>query len=235
MIRTFFKKKPKLIPISKAKIELVSLHIPKTAGTSFRNILNLNYGAKSVAQFDIIVENDTVYYQLFGNRMDEPLVPEDTRVLHGHFEYYRLIDLCPSLSTVPTITWLRHPVKRVISNYTYLNAIFESLIADDSLALSLYPRLKNNLLEFASREYEQNRMTKFCKGLDIQKAFFVGIVENYEKDLIDLGIKLNWSYKDNIQDNITTKKKEIYSEDIYSIIEGFNGLDMQLYNSVKNK
>lgn len=35
------------------QLELVSLHIPKTAGTSFRNILKDVYGASHVARLDI--------------------------------------------------------------------------------------------------------------------------------------------------------------------------------------
>ena len=34
-------------------IELVSIHIPKTAGTSFRNVLKSAYSRKSVVRFDI--------------------------------------------------------------------------------------------------------------------------------------------------------------------------------------
>ena len=37
----------------KNKVELVSLHIPKTCGTSFRNTLKAVYGIKSVKRLDI--------------------------------------------------------------------------------------------------------------------------------------------------------------------------------------
>lgn len=226
------RKKLSLIPLDKANIQLVSLHIPKTAGTSFREILIKNYGQDAVAQFDIIHENNVTKFQLFGKEISTPMVPKNTKVLHGHFEYHRLLVNCPQLKQVPVITWLRDPVNRVVSNYQYLNSVFEESIKENKLATSLYPRLQNSLQEFASREYEQNRMSKFCKGLDLSTAFFVGKVENYAQDLDKLGNLLNWQDKNVVHTNVTEKKKKLDSEELLSKILAYNEEDVALYNSI---
>ena len=101
----------------KNKIELVSIHIPKTAGTSFRNILKNVYGEKEVIRFDIsnrrgiTIEEKVLKSKKLSRRI---------KVIHGHFTYRNLTKMVALSDNVPIVTWLRNPIKRVISNYYYL-------------------------------------------------------------------------------------------------------------------
>ncbi|HRC73369.1 MAG TPA: Wzt carbohydrate-binding domain-containing protein [Candidatus Competibacter sp.] len=80
-------------------IELVSIHIPKTAGSSFLKILLDNYG------------DDIFHY-----RGEEPNLSE-FKAIHGHFDAKKYLGLYPDSKW---IAWVRHPVIRLISFYNYM-------------------------------------------------------------------------------------------------------------------
>lgn len=105
----------------KSDLELLSLHIPKTAGVSFNYVLQSIYGRKSVASFDIkqagIEVNSKTYHS--------NILP-GFQVLHGHFIYEELITTFEIPKDIKKITWLRHPVKGVISNYYYLESLLKN-------------------------------------------------------------------------------------------------------------
>ena len=136
------------------EIELISMHIPKTAGTSFRNILESVYGKSQVVRFDM---RDSHAY------MNERRYPgrrlPNKRVLHGHFKLYKLADRFELPSGVKTITWVRDPVDRVISNYNYLSAQMRSAIKAGSKH-NPSSRLLRTLIEFARDSRCRNRQCK---------------------------------------------------------------------------
>ncbi|WP_157446837.1 sulfotransferase family 2 domain-containing protein [Cytophaga aurantiaca] len=222
----------KLVPVSELNIELISLHIPKTGGTSFRSLLNNNYGIENVAQFDINYKENKYKFKINGKEVAEPLFPKDTKVLHGHFEYLNLIELYPNLKNVPIVTWVRDPVKRVVSNYYYLLEILTQENKNKPLALSLINRLACTLEEFSARPHARNKMTRYLKGLDIHSAYFIGIIENYSEDVLKLSKMLNWKHQHQEAVNQTSNKKTSIEDSIIKIIEGYNELDVQLYKDI---
>ena len=103
-------------------VELISLHVPKCAGTAFRVALERAYGpaalhmdysaspANPCAQSNIDPEG----YEKDCVQIPGRLAPE-TRVVHGHFR----IDKYHHVGACPRITLLRHPVDRAISHYYF--------------------------------------------------------------------------------------------------------------------
>jgi hypothetical protein len=98
----------------RAAIELVSIHIPKSAGTSFFKSLKLAYGKDGVTRVDIPIPHDAAAETL--NRKPPAELPASTRVGHGHFRLRDLPAGYGSRPDTPVITWLRDPVDRVLSN-----------------------------------------------------------------------------------------------------------------------
>ncbi|MDD5033481.1 MAG: Wzt carbohydrate-binding domain-containing protein [Methylococcaceae bacterium] len=80
-------------------VELVSVHIPKTAGSSFYNSLVSVYGEPFVYRYD-----------------DDKPIPNQCRVVHGHFCANRYIN---EFTNAKWIAWVRHPVARLLSFYFY--------------------------------------------------------------------------------------------------------------------
>src|ERR1700678_709074 len=84
---------------------VISVHVPKSAGTSFRRVLDEVCGARIWDNYGTIFSRDQARAEL---------VPPGARIIHGHFIADAFDDLFPRRRLV---TWVRHPVERLVSNY----------------------------------------------------------------------------------------------------------------------
>src|SRR5690606_33266366 len=134
----FFKKKKE----KKFNLELLSLHIPKTAGTSFRNILKSVYGEDAVVRLDI---NKNLLTRLNEELYESPAIP-NARVLHGHYFYKNIHKRVEIPEEVKIITWLRDPVKRVISNFYYLESILVDILKEEQNNLNILSKIQRTLI-----------------------------------------------------------------------------------------
>ena len=206
-------------------IRLVSIHIPKTAGTSFRHTLVKEYGADKVCRLDIDpnkVHSEQRYFL-------ENILTNDIQVLHGHMPYDCLIKNFNISQNIPVITWLRNPVDRVISNYMYLSKRLEEELDEKGKNLNILSKMKRSLLEYATNEVNRNRMSKFLHGLELEKLTFIGFIENYSEDLKQLAQLMNWQNIEEHNINITGKKIDHISDSDKDIIREMNELDINLY------
>jgi hypothetical protein len=215
----FFKKEGKI----KNSIELVSLHIPKTAGTSFRNILKDVYGSDNVARLDIRRNIELNSKVLRANKIKSGI-----KVLHGHFAYSKLVESFDIAEGTPVVTWLREPAERVISNYFYLDKILRKELNEKKKDLNILAKMEKTLLEYAATEANRNRMSKFLDGISPDEFFFIGFTDHYEEDLADLARLLNWKNYNLHQHNITGSKPEVDDESLQKIRE-LNRDDYELY------
>jgi hypothetical protein len=94
---------------------LYFLHIPKTAGTSLRFWLHDLFAKNDLLPCHILEEVD---------RLDRETV-NNHRFFSGHFGW-QILDYLDR--PVPTLTWLRDPLKRVISNYNYSRDNHDELV-----------------------------------------------------------------------------------------------------------
>jgi hypothetical protein len=164
---------------------LVSVHLPKTAGTSFRAALQAHYGNKLLEDYAMLpmqVPRGRREWQSLRdayNARDQ--ITPSTRAIHGHFlpVKYRL-----ALRQRQTryITWLRDPVDRLVSHYHYWRRDYAG---DD-------PRqpLRNRMIG------ERWSLERFCLGSELRNLYrqylwffpverfaFIGITEHYAQDL----------------------------------------------------
>jgi hypothetical protein len=214
------------------ELELISIHIPKTAGTSFRNTLCEVYGQKEVVRLDIgLVRKETrIREQLY----EAPDLPPETRVLHGHFSYPLLVQRFDVSSALPVITWLRDPVDRVISNYFYLAKRLREELDEERKGLHILKKMQRSLREYALYEPSQNRMSKFLEGLSLQDLFFVGLVEHYEEDVASLARKLSWQHTPVFYHNRTGSNRPDVSEEDRAFIRSLNAQDVALYEAAQS-
>ena len=185
----------RLFPSSKNtfELELISIHIPKTAGTSFMEILRDVYGRNGLA---------TLHIQSLGNdkwravQNDKPVELEDIsikgKVVHGHSSYSSFRQLAKLPGTVPIITWLRDPAKRVESAYHFANEIFKNELSESHPRLNILNSMKRNFMEYAASPPNRNVMHQMLEGVALEDLFFVGLVEHFEEDLAYLATKLGW-------------------------------------------
>lgn len=209
-----------------SKVKLVSIHIPKTAGTSFIHSLKKQYGYQKVTRIDI---NDNKI-RINKIPLSKAYVYKKISVIHGHYSIGLLNNQLHLPSNIPVITWLRDPVERVISNYYYLYKRLDEELKEEKKELNILSKMRRSLIEYAQDERNCNRMSKFLKGIELKDFFFIGIVENYDKDIQELGRKLNWSTPEIVMHNKTGKiNKLTIDEKTKALIRSYNKKDQVLY------
>lgn len=150
------RKKDSLNPINP---ELLSIHIPKTAGRTFREILKSQYGVNGVLSLD--------HYYL--TKQNEQLADHPTDrypVIHGHLPYRQISKV--ALPSSKYITWLRHPVDRVISNYYhYRDSVFPAKQKRNPSAQLV------SIEDFIERPKRRNKMSQYLEGIDLEALFLL--------------------------------------------------------------
>lgn len=149
---------------------LVSVHIPKTAGLSFADLLGRQFSGSLFLDYtDLHVPypgcRETVS---FGN----VLVPAGVRCVHGHFlatKYERALPLGRAA------VWLREPGQRLASHFQYASR----QIAAGGQSWPWH----RDLLSFVSAPPKRNDQTRFLDGRDLATFDFVGIVEEMDRSL----------------------------------------------------
>lgn len=164
-------------------IELISIHIPKTGGKSFYELLKEQYKEKLDTRF--------LRKQFFDDKKkdDSCLIDnlqEHATVMHGHLWYYHVQEIHEKHHS-KIITWLRDPVDRVISNY-----YFQMGMIRENKNHPLREKYNLNIIDYAL-DGITNKIYKYLRGIELEELYFVGFQEHYNESLQMLSKKLNWS------------------------------------------
>jgi hypothetical protein len=158
-------------------VEIISVHIPKTAGTTFLDILLKIYGHEKVLR-------DYPPHETYSS--DDPL-PSHIKVVHGHFLPIKYHD---QDAHAKRIVWLRHPVSRLVSEY-----LFAKKIKDDINPVHIeIAKGKLSFLDFCMIPEMRNFMSYQLQGYKLDDFYFVGIQEFFLDDLADLKLKMKWPF-----------------------------------------
>jgi hypothetical protein len=208
---------------------LYFLHIPKTAGTTLRLLLELQVSA-----------NEIYPYRNYTHARG----PIEKNLISGHFPYWFCKKFDPDFDKAFKVTILRDPVERYLS---YLrakkrgNSLFadlESVIERRSLSKNKISAglIDNALCRYLSADpcLEGEALLESAKQT-LEEFDCVLFFDQVEQDVVDLfkrlGIELD---KEEIpQINVTTK--EPVREELLEEIKKLNELDLQLYQYAKNQ
>ncbi len=160
------------------------MHIPKCGGISFRNTLFDNYP-------------DEVY--IYHPIRPAPLY-KGFKVIHGHFPMRRLAD---KYADAKKITWVRHPVDRIISLYNFWKEIGHQGINEEGW----------DLIDVASQDFLKSEMQYFFDGFDFDDFYFIGVLENFNNDLNILAENLGWNSVNLYHKNRSGGKKDIFKNE----------------------
>ncbi len=162
---------------------IISVHIPRTAGSSFRAYLRANSNINLMEDYGnpimvpSVIRNGFASYG-YVKQLFRP-IPKNIDCLHGHFlpfKYKRSKDQ----QNVKFITWLRDPAQRIRSQYDYC---FQSdKRVDKSPFQNKVAKEKWSFEAFFTDSRMQNLYSKFLWRFPINLFDFVGIVEYYEED-----------------------------------------------------
>ena len=212
---------------------IISVHLPKTAGSSFKASLEQHFDLKVLLDYADLPIN-TPPFQRNKNALISSLKNADydfgeTECIHGHFmpAKYLLMDTARPLTFV---TWMRHPVERVISHYYFWQRRYWPE------APPLHKRIVEeewSLERFCLSNEMQNLYQQFLWGFPLNNFDFIGITEHYIEDFryfVKTFLQKDVaSYKENINEN--RKGNYPISKSFRNKIESFHKVDMELYNS----
>lgn len=219
---------------------LYYLHIPKTAGTSFTNVIRTQFVPDAIYQPNSIQE--------FLNT--PPEVVNRTRFLVGHLVY----DLKPVFTQTPIyITMLRDPVERTISEYAQIKRAPEhayySVVKDQSLLeyvkdprnVLIYGNLQtrfvgvDSTLEIGGGWNEIANPAVLKRAVERLETFaFVGLAERFDESVEVLCDTFGWDIPESLRAlNIGTNHPSDISQEAIDIIHEHTQQDKELYETAK--
>jgi len=167
---------------------LISLHMPKTAGSSFLQALETHFGEglqkdySDMARIQQYLAGDLLPQEVIERGIVEFDSSHPPTCIHGHFLPAKFLTLTSAgKCEMKFITWLRDPVERLFSHYHYFMRSY-----DPSTAGPLFRKIvedKWSLETFCFSEEYKNFYSKYLWNFPYDRFDFVGLTEFYEDDL----------------------------------------------------
>lgn len=227
---------------------VIFTHIPKTAGTSLRHIIQSQFQPQQVFEFyhlktqpPKVLKGIEKYNNLTANQK------KAIKFVSGHVGF-GLHEFLPRPCTY--ITVLRDPVERVVSYYYFLLRNQNNLVKNKSLSefiqtyggvhnsmtcylsgLTLKVQLRDPSIELKSQQFAQETL-EIAKANLKQHFQLVGLVERFDETCILLRKILGWNLASfYVKKNVAKHGNLIENlpQDTLNLIQKFNELDIQLY------
>lgn len=215
-------------------------HIPKTAGMTFRTILEDQFPCEDTcpatlkAQFQHITSEELKRYRLY----------------RGHLSYIDIPGIVSAEKRVVNVTVLREPVARVISHYEYIRrmpgdphyeAVKEMSLEEFAYKLPVGKVGKNVQVYYVAKllKYNLHRVppeeTLAIAKESLDQFAFVGLLERFQDSLFLLSYIFGWkpilnSRKENAASSPTKKLSETIPESTLEAIRENTLLDKELYS-----
>jgi Sulfotransferase family len=232
--------------------KLIFLHVPKTAGSTFRHIIERQYCSGSIQH---LYESD------FGEELAAipPSQMEGLRVVMGHF-YFGAHTFLSGPSTY--ITFLRDPIDRVISHYYYAQRApshyfyhsarklnlkefvqYCSRMSKESGAALGYCSDNDQTRQLAGQcgipsfETSSDEMLNIAKRHLAEHFAVVGITEEFDRSLMLISRLLGWRHPFYTKQNVTHRhpRKDELPRETLRVIEAYNELDRELYRYAERR
>ena len=218
---------------------IISLHIYKTAGSTFLAIIDRQYKKDEIIYANIVGINKTLEILKTHNHERN----ETLKIVHGHFAYgwHKYFS-----EEVRYITFLRNPVDRIVSDY-YYNRSFsgghnykyaskmtlkEYIMCDEIL------NTDNGQTRFVAGDFTTphgkcSELTLHTAIKNIENHFaFVGLMERFDESLLLANYYLGWKKLYYEQINVTKNKEKNIDQNILELIRERNQQDILLYEYV---
>lgn len=211
---------------------IISLHLPKTAGTSFRLSLASYFGDRYRGDYD----DQAISKKAFERHRQALLSSvkicsqkwDDVDCVHGHFLpfKYRPLSLVRDISF---ITWMREPVARLISHYDYWQESY-----DERTAAPHHRQVIEQawtLEQFCLSEKFRNIYSQYLWCFPLDNFAFVGISEHYQEDFYYFASRFLTAEMVPRRENITrkTSSRHKLDEGFLEKVRAFHAKDIGLY------
>ncbi|MGL5835462.1 MAG: sulfotransferase family 2 domain-containing protein [Waterburya sp.] len=227
---------------------VIFTHIPKTAGTSLRHIIQSQFQPQQVFEFyHLKTQPPKVRKGIEKYNQLTEAQKKAIKFISGHVGF-GLHEFLPRPCSY--ITVLRDPVERVVSYYYHLLQKQNNLVKHKTLpefiqtyggvhnsmscylsGLTLKSQLQDSSIDLNSQQFSHETL-KIAKA-NLQQHFkLVGLVERFDETCILLRKILGWNLTSFYVKKNVTKHRNLIAElpqDTLELIYKFNELDIQLY------
>jgi hypothetical protein len=163
---------------------IVSLHMPKTGGTSLAGVLKGHFGPRLLLDYGDwpintprLFRNQKALNDAIGNRNTDF---SSYDCIHGHFLPAKYLPL-KTAGRVSFVTWLRDPLQRMVSHYDYWLRNYEP-----APGATLHRKVVTDgwtLEQFCFSEELRNFYAQFLWSFPVSFFDFIGITEHFAEDL----------------------------------------------------
>ncbi len=161
---------------------ILSIHVPKAAGNSFRVLLEAGFGARMMKDYGDwagcrvpeALERSHRRSLEMRSRRDELLEKYD--VIHGHFAADKYLGLFPIENFV---AFFRDPYQQALSHYYFLLRNPER----DHPEERLFHEAKMSLHDYLAWEAFQDQQTQYLGSLSVDDLAMVGLSEEYYRSV----------------------------------------------------
>lgn len=232
---------------------IVFTHIPKTAGTSFSKYVIQHLASTSqVAPPFALVHPDE---KPLGTLVPDPFGSKEFRFIHGHLMYSHV----PEHFDCHLVTFLRHPVARVVSQYQswhnpanimepwksrLSDSMREALEFSHRATLQEFVMSDNKIIQgnitnvqslFLASAHGNERVLSTATNNALSKYCFIGVVEHFDKAIQTFRDKFRHTMKYNVDvkhENRSRQSITAVSGKVLDRIIECNEHDFALYNEV---
>lgn len=162
---------------------LVSLHLPKTAGTSFGSVLKTHFGNSLLRDYADVPINTPPFER---NQAAMQAAVDNAEAdwsgiecIHGHFLPVKYL-LLAARRELKFVTWMRDPVERVLSHYYFWRRGY-----DPATAPPLHRKVVEEdwpLERFCLSDELKDLYRQFLWGFAADNFDFIGITEFFDED-----------------------------------------------------
>ncbi len=209
---------------------LIAVHVPKTAGTSFRlalqagfgDTLRLDYADRPLTQSPWARRRAALHHGVVCAGRTLP-----AGCVYGHFLplKYRWV------RHTEFAIWLRHPVERVISRYRHY---LRDMAAGDASHASQGLRPGLSLEDFVRLPHYQNTVAEYLWGFGLSRFAFVGLAEHYAEDVQRFSHRyLQGQALPVAHENASDAESVGVTEAMHALITECNARDVALYESAR--
>lgn len=211
----------------------IFLHIPKTAGSSVRTLIQQNYPAEATIGFS--GEPGPLDWY----RRSPRTFKEKFQLVHGHFPH----GMHEGVTDYTYFTFLRNPIDRHFSDYFFLKR-YEGHPMQEALAsgritlqdwatiherMPMYRDMSTRIVSGEADVRDPDRMSlERSKYLLATDFAFVGLAERFDESVLILARRLGWSSVFYLSKNVSANRTPIADDLRAAAASGFSR-DLELY------
>jgi hypothetical protein len=214
---------------------ILSLHVPKAAGNSFRQLLQTRFGERLMldygdwAGFNVpeAIDRCKIRTEAMRKRRDELVGKYD--VIHGHFVADKYLGLFPKEDFV---AFFRDPYQQALSHYWFLLRNPQR----EHLEEKMFHEAKMTLHDYLTWDAFRNQQSQYLGSISIDDLAMVGLSEQFYRS-VDLfnstfGSDLRGESFLNVNPDTATSEYRI-DEDVRKAVDKYRGADVELYRRAK--